>query len=291
MMYWGRYKMVERISKPLLPVLGGSLVLAALLSKPDIGAALHGLLVPTIPQANSFYGSLFVLMALAGSSAGSISNLKYASFVYERGWRTTEFLKQQRVDLMLMSVGLFAMLALNQIAAAATLGKSGIIPKTIDDLAPMFSVVLGRIGAIVLALCLWSAVFTTVVGATTGYSLLISDIWHNVLHRSADAADRKNFGELPAYRYALIWFAISPLYVLFTKWEPFWITMVTAALLLVLLPVLLVLLLWLTNNRKLMGDKVNGWFTNVVLVAFVIASSYLTWKNAVAFLTSLYSKL
>ncbi|MCW5977642.1 MAG: Nramp family divalent metal transporter [Bryobacteraceae bacterium] len=279
--FWGRYRFIEKISKPFAVILGGSLAVAAVMSRPDLGAAAQGLFLPSVPGGEGAYSYLFVLMALAGSSAGSLSNLKYASFVHERGWRDPVFLQKQRFDLMTSTLALFAMLALTQITAAATLFGSGVKLDGIQDLAPMFSVALGDAGRIVLALSLWAACFTTLVGANTGYGLLVSDIWHNVLRRSPDADAGEGFGERPAYRWAMVWFTVTPLYVIFTDWKAFWLTLLAAAIFVVLLPVLVFLLLWLTNNKKLMGAHANGWLTNAILGLVILASSYLTYQSGV----------
>jgi len=42
------------------------------------------------------------------------------------------------------------------------------------------------------------------------------------------------------------------------------------------LPIVSLMILRLTTDRKLMGDYVNGWFTNTVLVLAVIAALFLS---------------
>jgi Mn2+/Fe2+ NRAMP family transporter len=143
----------------------------------------------------------------------------------------------------------------------------------------MFARVLGDSGRIVLGLGLWAAVFTTYTGATTGYSLLVADIWHNVLRPPAGGAPA-NSGDTRAYRWCLIWFCLSPLYVLLTDWKPIWLVLVQAVVLALLLPVMVGVLMWLTNNRQLMGRHTNGWAGNLVLTLLVLVTGYLTWQSA-----------
>jgi Mn2+/Fe2+ NRAMP family transporter len=276
--------MVEKIAKPLMVLLGGSLVLAAILSKPDLHAVVRGFLFPSVPEANGIYSYTLILMALTGAGAGSLSNLKYAAFVHERGWRDPSFLRRQRIDLLLSGIGLYVMFALVQVAAAATLRISGSELKRVEDLVPLFSAALGDAGRIVLALGLWAAVFTTYLGANTGYSLMVTDIWNNVLRkgeRPESETGSCRHADHPAYQWCLIWFCASPMYVLLTSWKPLWLALLSAALMVVLLPVIVLVLLWMTNNRKRMGDHANGWAVNGAMMLAVVASLYLTAANAV----------
>jgi Mn2+/Fe2+ NRAMP family transporter len=279
LMYWGRYKLVERISKPLLVVLGGSLAVAAIFSRPELGQVARGALIPSAPAGQAAYSFGFILLALVGSGAGALSNLKYAAFVHEKGWRDLSFLRMQRTDLVLSGLGLYAMLMLVQIAAAATLYPAAQPLSEVEDLLPMFARVLGDSGRIVLGLGLWAAVFTTYTGATTGYSLLVADIWYNVLRPPAGGAPA-NSSDTRAYRWCLIWFCLSPLYVLLTDWKPIWLVLVQAVMLALLLPVMVGVLMWLTNNRQLMGRHTNGWAGNLVLALLVLVTGYLTWQSA-----------
>lgn len=287
LMYWGRYRMVERLSRPLLVILGGPLVTVALLSKPDPAAILQGLLIPSIPEQQGMYSFALLLMALVGAGSGSLSNLKYAAFVHEKGWRDLSFLRPQRVDLLLSVAGMFAISALIQIAAAATLRPSGFQLEGAEDLVPMFSQALGNAGRIILGIGLWAAVFTTYVGSSTGYALMLSDIYHRFIRPPKDAGGSEAIAgghdHLPAYRWCVVWFCVSPLYVLLTDWTPIWITLLSASLAVILLPVTVSVLLRLTSDRKLMGAHVNGWATNTVMVSVILATIYLTYQNAIEF--------
>jgi Mn2+/Fe2+ NRAMP family transporter len=289
LMYKGRYGLIERISKPLVTLLGGTLLAVALLARPDPGAVLRGFFIPTIPADQGAYTFVFLLMALAGSTAGSIGSLKYAVFVHEKGWRERSLLKRQRLDLLISVVGLFAMAALMQIAAAAVLRPQRGQVVEVEDLVPLFSSSLGAVGRVVLGLGIWAALFNTYLGSNTGYSLMVSQMYYGVLRPSHDAAvggaADASHSHRPAYRRCLVWFCLSPVYVLFTDWKPVLLTLFTTALFVILVPVVVLALLRLTNDKKLMGEYVNGWVTNLALLFAAAAACYLTYQNAADFWT------
>lgn len=278
LMHWGKYRMVEKISKPLMALLGGSLLLAAVLSRPDLKAAAAGLFVPSVPAGQDLSSYSLVLLALIGSGAASLGNLKYSAFVHEKGWTDPTFLRRQRIDLLLGGLGIFSMYFLAQLAAAATLQPSAGHLRDVEDLVPMFAGVLGSHGRVVVALGIWAASFSTFLGATTGDSLMVVDLWRNAL-RGAPAPGAGGLSGLPEYRWCLAWFCVSPMFVLFTDWSPLWLAMLAAAVTALLLPVVVGILLWLTGSRKRMGSHANPWVVNGLMVLVIAASLYLAFLS------------
>jgi Mn2+/Fe2+ NRAMP family transporter len=278
MIRWGGYRAVERTGAPFVMLLGGSIVLAALGSGADWSQALHGMFVPSLPKERGFYGFTLIVLALIGSGTASLSNLKYASFVRERGWRTSSFLTRQRLDLFSTGLLFLVMLSLLQVAAAATLGQNGTTLKDIDDLLPIFTTTLGAFGPAAFAVGVWTAVFTTFIGANTGYGMLVADIWHGVLKRGP-ARIAESASDTPAYRWAILIFCVPPLLVLFIPWNPVWLALLVAVALAALLPLVILVLLWLCNDRRLMGEHTNGWLSNTTLGLALIATLCLTWAG------------
>lgn len=282
--YVGRYELVEKISQPIAFLLVGSLTAAAFLSKPDWGAAFKGAVIPSVPDAPGLYGSALVILGVAVGAIGSIGNIKYAALVHEKGWRDISHLKAQRRDMALSAVGMFVMLALVQIAAAAALHPLGIQVAEVEDLVPVFSQVLGELGRVVLAVGVWFVVFTSVTGSATAYALMLSDIYHRFL-RPSDVIKEQDEGRgaayLPAFRPLLIIFATLPLMVLFTDWKPVPLLMTTAIVAAVMLPATIVVLLRLTTDRSFMGAHTNGWLVNATLVFAAVTSLYLGYESIV----------
>jgi Mn2+/Fe2+ NRAMP family transporter len=220
-------------------------------------------------------------MALAGSGASSVNNLKYPSFLYEKGWRTADQLRKQRLDLLLSVVTILVMSLLIQVAAAAALQPMGVKFKTAQDLELLYMKALGEPGRVMLGLGLWAAVFTTFLGSNTGYSLVMTEIWRS-LRSPAERQTPPEPGSTkkhPVYRICVAWFCLSPLYVLATDFEPVVLVLATSALFVVLLPVSSLVLLRLGNDKGLLGEYRNKWFNNVALGLIGLAAIYLTWQN------------
>jgi len=288
MMFWGGYRTVESVFKLLIALLGGFLIVGAFLSEPDLSGIIQGTLIPSLPQASGTYSAIFLLMVLIGTESGSMTNLTYTYFMYEKGWRDPSCLKRQRFDLAFGVGCIFALGALLQITAAGTLGRSSLHLEGASDLMQILVESQGSLGFLIFGLGLFAAVFTSYVGATTGYGLIVTDVGRRLLPsvgrlfgKSSNTQDVKRD---PVYRWFIAFWSLSPLYILFFDVKPIPLVLIVSALTVVLIPLLAICLLVITNKREVMGDFKNGWLVNTVLVTLVAASLYLTAVNGIEWL-------
>jgi Mn2+/Fe2+ NRAMP family transporter len=284
MMFWGGYPVIESFCKVLIGVMGGSLILAALLSKPDPVAIVGGALVPSLPQAQGLYSAILLVMALIGTEAGSMENLTYPYFIQEKRWKDVSFLKRQRSDLALGVLCMFIMGALLQISAAATLHPEGIDVEDADDLVRVFSDTQGVVGWIVFGLGLWGASFSSLIGGTTGCALIVTDICRTFVPRLEKKNTRDGNYRVkndPLYRWAIVFWCVSPLYILFTGVQPVWLVITVSSLVVLAIPLLAIALMKITNDRQLMGAYRNGWLTNSIMGVLVFLAVFFTLRNAI----------
>ena len=283
MAYWGGYGVLELFCKVLIGIMGFSLVVVAVISKPDPTEVLQGIFVPSIPADQGSYSVMFLVMALVGTVAGSVViNITYTYFLHEKGWRDLSYLKQQRFDLIFAVVCLFLMASLLQIAAGATVHPLGIDLKDADDLVRIFSEVQGVVGLIIFSLGLWGASFSTMVGTTVGCALIVADLSRFLTNKPwASKDNRKDVRRHPVYRACIIFWCFSPLYVLYTGVSPVWLVLVVSALAAAMIPVLTPALMKITSDKSLMGEHRNGWLTNAILGMMVLVAVYFTYRNMV----------
>lgn len=285
MMVYGGYQLVDRLFKIFIAAKGASLVVAAALSNPDPVGIARGAFIPSIPGQEGVYSALLVLMALVGTEAGSMTNLTYPYFMYEKGWRDRSHIKRQRFDLVFGVVSIFVMGALLQIAAAGTIKPLGIKLEGPEHLVQIFFQTQGMLGLVIFTLGIWSASFGTYVGASMGYAMIITDLCRSYIPRFKKPLDESNKKKAvtydPIYRACIMFWAFSPLYILLTGVRPVWLVLTVSSLVVVLIPVLALALMKLTNDKKLMGEYRNGWATNIILSLLVLTAIYFTWKSAV----------
>jgi Mn2+/Fe2+ NRAMP family transporter len=281
---WGGYQLTERACTVVIAVLAVSLPVAVVLARPDPQAMLRGLVVPTMPDSTGFYSALLLLAAMIGAQAGSMSNLSYPYFATEKGWAGAEDLRRQRMDLQASSAVRFGVGALLQIAAAATLLPLGIKPNSAEQLVRIYGLSLGPIGSAIFGVGLLGICFSSFVGGTMGYSLIVRDICRRYvpgLRLPSDAPAMTAPGTQDrVYRWSAALLGLSPLYIVFLNVEPVALTLAVRAMVVIVIPVLVGSLLILANNRTLMGDHRPGLFNNAVLTLLVLVSVYLTVRDS-----------
>jgi len=276
MIFFGGYHAIEAFFKPLVAVMGGALLLAALLVRPDPMELLIGAFSPVLPEAGPEYGRFLIIVAIIGGAAGTLSNLTYTYFIREKGWNDVSFLPAQRRDLLVSVLLAFGMTAVVQIAAAG-LGEPQPI-ESAEDLINAFSATLGETGRVLFAFGLWAAVYSTYLGTNTGYALMATDIYRRYL--APEPGEDRGVKD-PVYRWLVVFFVASPLYIFALQARPVWLVLVVTSLFVFILPILALVILRLTADKRLMGDHANGWLMNGALVGVSVVSLILTWQNAV----------
>ena len=284
MMVLGGYRLIERACTVVIALLGVSLPVAVVLARPDLGALLRGLFLPRVPNSTGLYSALVLLAAMIGAQAGSMSNLSYTYFATEKGWAGADDLRRQRVDLRTSTAARFIVGALLQIAAAATLLPLGIKPSNAAEIVGIYGVTLGPIGAAIFGAGLWGICFSSFVGGTMGYSLIVRDICRRYVPGLRVGSDTTVMtapaSDDPVYRWSAALLGLSPLYIVFLGVEPVALTLAVRSMVVVVIPVLVGSLLIVANNRSLMGDHRPGLFSNAVLALLVAVSVYLTVRDS-----------
>ncbi len=237
---------------------------------------IRGLLLPSPGEEGGGYGMLLLAMAIIGTEVGTTQNIAYSYFVRAKGWHSVVDLKIQQRDLLSGICTIFLAGALVQITAAGTLFGSP-PPRDITDLFGLFATILGTFGRFVLGIGLWSAAFCGTLAISAGNGMIVTDMCRNVLPGirrivGPPVKDRP-LQKDPIYRGVILFWFLTPLYVLFTSWKPVFLGLLASAVGLVLMPLMSLALLRITNDKALMGEHRNGFWSNAGLVVMFLVSS------------------
>jgi len=279
----GGYTWLEGFSKWLIGGLTIGLGAAVALSHPDPAGIVRGL-IPSVPPTTDGRSTLLMVTALIGTEAGSLTNLTYASFLRARGWRDVSALALQRRDLVLSVSAIFLVGVLTQIAAANTMFGSGAQLKTARDLVQVIADKVGPIGIVLVGVGLGAKVFSSAVGGTTGYALIITELGRRYVPglrrsdaRSEAAADEARRDALFVWSAVLL--VVSPVYGLITDWTPVTLVLVSQAATVVLIPVLSLSLVRLTGQRERMGRRTSGPLRITIMLVMTMVSLWVLWQN------------
>lgn len=257
----GRYGIFEKVTAALVGIMFVTVVGLAVLTLPDVGEAVTGL-VPTLPD-----GSVIYTLGLIGGVGGTITMAAYGYWINAKGWRDSSWMRVMRLDnsVAYVMTGVFVIAML---IVGAELLFSANIALTVGDrgLLDLDAVLRDRFGDVIGTAFLvgfWATSFSSILGVWNGVSLMSADFVDNVqgIERLPDDDSTKR----PAFRFYRLWLTFPPIALLFLD-QPFGLVVAYGALGSLFLPFLAGTLLRLLNSERVPREHHSGWASNGTLV-------------------------
>jgi len=276
----GNYKVVERVFLAA-SVIYLTYVVAGFLEKPDWGAIGAATVTPTFR-----FESGFVTMAITivGTTIAPWMQFYQQSSIADKGLKPSDY-AFERVDVIIGSLVAILVAVFITIACATTLHRGGIRIETAGDAALALRSLAGPYAATLFAVGLLNASLfsAAILPLSTAYVVCEAFGWESGVSRTVRQAP-VFFGiytALIAVGAAVILLPIRSLVATM---------MASQTLNGVLLPVILIVMLRLVNDRDLLGDRfVNGRLMNalswtvvaalIVLTAIMVGTSFLGWHG------------
>lgn len=264
---WGSYELIRNVFRWLALTLL-AYVGSAIIAKPDLMEVIKGTLIPTIRFDARF---LSLLVAVIGTTLSAYlytwqSNQEVEEEIamgrrrlWQRKGATKKELKETRVDVV--SGMFFSNLVMYFIilSTASTLFKSGTTEiNTAAEAAEALRPLAGDAAAVLFALGVIGVGFLAVPIMTTGAAYDLCQVvgWKHSLH--AKPREAKKF-------YAAIGaFTVLAMGMNFLGFNPMKALVFSGIVQGFSTPPLLLLIMLMTNNRKIMGNRVNGVGLNIL---------------------------
>ncbi len=262
----GNYSIVERVFL-LLTLVFLVYVVSAFLAHPDWGQAVKHTAVPSV-QLNRGYLLLFV--ATVGTTITPYMQLFQQGSVVEKGINQDEY-RFERVDVY--SGALFANLIAFFIivAAAAAFYSRGISVNSAADAARALEPVAGSYARVLFAAGLFGASMLAAGVLPIATASSLSEVF------GFESGLNQGWRQAPVFNGLFAGLIVVGVVVnLIPGLSLFQVLLTTQILNGVLLPVILVSMLILVNDREIMGDQVNGNVRNVIAWGTTIATSVLS---------------
>jgi len=273
------YHTLENLMKVSLSLMTIAFLVLAVWSTPDVGQIVKGTIGFGIPEDEGFYGAFLLIISITGAVAGSIANFVHPYFMKDKGWISPDHKKLQRNDLLFaICVAIVIDLAV-WIVGAEILKPNGIEINDIHDLSKALSLYLGHAGSVIFYLGVFSILFSSVVGKTSGFPKLLTDALQ-LIKKERRIKYGNNLQDDPAFKFFVYFMLISPI-IWSIPGMPGFITLVVGvnALNIIGFPVISVGLLIL-SNQKMLGKYRNNWFENVLLAAATVLAIWSSVKLA-----------
>lgn len=256
----GRYQQVERafLFASLMYV---TYIISAILAKPPWPRVFQEMLTPTF-EANPAY--LTMLIAVVGTTIAPWMQFYQQASVVDKGLTTRDY-PYARMDTVLGVLTMEVVAFFIIVACAATLFVEGISIQTAEDAARALAPLAGRYASWLFAIGLLNAALFSVaiIPLSTAYALCEAFGWEAGLDRT--------FREAPVFYGLYTGMVATGALVILIPGLPLIPVMVLSQFLNgILLPVILVYMLRLTNNRRLLGDYTNSPLFNLIATVTVL---------------------
>ena len=269
----GGYRLVERI------FLGASALyilyaISAVLAKPDWGDVVRAAVVPSWRAESGF---LVLVIALIGTTIAPWMQFYHQAAVVDKGL-TSGDVHYERLDTILGALVTVLVAGSIIVATGATLFPHGIRVEQAEDAARALAPLAGQYASLLFAVGLLNAaVFSVaIIPLSTAYAVCEAFGWEAGLDRTVAQAPI-------FYGLFLAVLGASALVILWPGLPLIPVMVASQTLNGILLPVVLIIMLRLVNDRRLMGEHTNSaaantiaWATTAALVGLSLALLLLT---------------
>jgi Mn2+/Fe2+ NRAMP family transporter len=274
----GGFKLFEKIMAACIGLMVVTVVASAILLGPDWGDVLHGLFVPSIPDANE--GGIAWTLALIGGIGGTVTILCYGYWIAEENREGEAMINISRLDLGSGYV-ITTIFGIAMVIIGTTVDTSGSGAGLIVDIANTLKISLGPIGQWAFLLGALGAVFSSILGVWQAAPYLFADLWRLFIVKKVPESNPAggvliDTKSLPyrSYMYVIAFVPMLGLFFQFKEVQKFY-GVIGAAF----LPLLTIVLLVLNSRKKWMGKFTDRLPTTLVLISIIIFFGYLAWSR------------
>ena len=275
----GGFRLFERMMSACIGLMFVTVVVTAVLTRPDWGEVGRSLVTPRIPE-----GGLGYLLGVLGGVGGTVTLLSYGYWAREIGRRGAAGLRACRIDLAIgyVMTALFG-IAMIVIGSRLALDRG---PTVALELAGQLEGALGPAGKWVFLAGFWGAVFSSLLGVWQSVPYLFADFYLLNRGRTAGLAEKIDFTRTTAYRVYLALIAIVPLPLLWLSVERAQLSYAVLGSL--FMPLLALTLLMMNTRRSWVGATfTNGLLSNLALAATLLFFGYAALRKLIDSLGSL----
>lgn len=262
----GGFRLFQRIMAICIAIMFTTVIITAIMLRPDLGDVLSGLFTPRIPDADG-EGFRWTI-ALMGGVGGTLTVLCYGYWMREEGRISVGDLPICRVDLFVGYL-VTALFGISMVIIASGMTASGKGISLIIDLANQLEEPLGPVGRWLFLIGAWSAVVSSLLGVWQAVPFIFMDAWDMVRRRRATMTSAIN-PRRRTYRVYLLMIATIPLIQMSRDFRE--VQKVYAILGAAFIPMLALVLLILNSRGDWIGREYRNriWTIGALLVAIAV---------------------
>jgi len=262
LLFTANYKQIEGFLIVMVSLMGVVFLIAAVAIQPNWIEVIQHIFQPQIPE-----GSLIMAVGLIGTTIVPYNLFLHASAVKKR-WSGAEYLTLSRWDTLLSVLlgGLITMAIL--ITASVAFSGSNSSVGSIKDLALQLVPVLGDSASLFISIGFLFAGLSSAITAPLAAAFATSEIM--------------NWGDqMTSVRFRMVWMFVLGIGVLFSSlgFKPIAVILFAQVANGLLLPIIAIFLLWIMNDKQIMGRYTNSVGVNIAAVLVILVTISLGLKS------------
>lgn len=262
LLHFGTTRQVVRALGALVAVMGVLFLIAAMLLRPDLGPIVRGLVTPSIPA-----GSGLLVAGLVGTTV-----VPYNLFLGS-GIAVGRDLKETRIGLS-VAIGLGGLISM----AVVVVGTAVVGEYSLPAVAAALEARVGRGASTLFGLGLFAAGLSSAITAPLAAAITARSLFA----RDENVRDERSW----LYRGTWVVVLVTGVFFGLIGVKPVQAIVVAQAANGILLPLVAVFLLFVMNDREIVGPARNGTIANALLVVVVGVAFFLGARNVLAAIRS-----
>ena len=259
----GRYSFFERILVVFVSIMGLSFIISMFIVIPSPREIVSGF-IPRIPDAP---GANMMVAAFVGTTMAAPTFVVRPLLMRGKGW-TGEHVKEQSRDALFSAIFMFIISGAIMVAATGALYHEGLVIEKVLDMVRTLEPVAGRFAVVLFLFGTISAGLSSIFPIAMVCPLLVAD------YRSGELDTNSGQFRILAAIACLMGLTVS-------VWgaNPIVAQIATQVAQVFILPVVILGITFLINNKKLMGKHRAGIFLNAGLATSLLFALVISYKG------------
>ena len=263
-LFIGNYRLLEQILISIVVIMSFSFIISAIITKPDINKIIEGFIKLKTPQ-NSF----LTILGLIGTTVVPYNIFLHSSLVKKK-WNKPKDLKIAKIDL-LIAIIMGGLISISIIITSASISSTSI--SNAADLALSLAPVYGSFSKFLISLGMISAGLTSAITAPLAASFVACGCfgWR---------------ADLKSLKFRSIWIIILIIGTIISSTGIKLILIIQFAQIAnaILLPIIIFILYYVMNDKKIFGSYSNSFFQNLIGVFIFFLTVYLSIRTISSFI-------
>ncbi|MDP5122202.1 MAG: Nramp family divalent metal transporter [Spirosomaceae bacterium] len=267
----GKFKLFEKVVSIFVILMSFCFIISLFIAPPNPTEVLKGILPKILHEKDK----VLLSVAMVGTTLSAATFISRPLFLQASNWTKKDRVKQKN-DAILANVGLLIIGASILLLASSTLFKEGKEITKVIDMVGVLEPLVGKFATVVFLTGTLSAGLSSIFPILMITPMMVQDIQTGKFEMGTKQ-----------FKILIVVAALIGLIGPILGGNPIEFQVFSQVFLVLVLPITILLIMILVNNKTIMKDLKSGWFLNTCLVLAFIFSMIITYNGVIG----IYQKL